>query len=56
MTEIWDELEADFERRRADGRSAHDGHGLTVVIELAPDTPDFDFIPVDGAEARGCLL
>lgn len=43
---IWKELEADFERRcRGDARPA--GGGLTVVLELSPDTPDFEFVPRD---------
>lgn len=44
---IWDELEADFRRRRADARRARGGGGLTVVVELMPGSSDFEFVPME---------
>lgn len=40
-TRIWEELEADFRRRRADERRIR----TLIVCELSPDTPDFELIP-----------
>ena len=45
--EIWRELVAQMREGRADGRLADGGGGLTVVFELAPGTPDFDFVALD---------
>lgn len=38
---IWEELEADFRRRRADGRRTR----TLIICELSLDTPDFELIP-----------
>lgn len=44
---IWEELEADFRRCRADGGHVH----TLIVCELCPGTPDFDFIPEETEDA-----